>query len=301
MSDASIKEERGGGGGGDDVVRTLFISGLPQDVQERELFNLFRPCDGYESSQLQVTSRSVHPVGFATFVDQPSALSARDALNGVIFDPAAGLKLRIELAKANSKPKRARTEDGGVNGTADKKFRGSVGLAPMSNPLMDPFAPYSGPGGGGTPGMVHSYFNNLGGTMYQPPSAVMGGSYGGPEPIGIGSASGVMSSGGKLGGSNPPCTTLFVANLGPTCNELELRDLFSSCPGFVKLRIQMKRGAPVAFAEFQDIHSSTMAINQLQNYMLPSCDRGGVRLEYAKSRMGLPSRHQSNDSGDRSN
>ncbi|GBG88830.1 hypothetical protein CBR_g48442 [Chara braunii] len=281
MSDASIKEERGGGGGGDDVVRTLFISGLPQDVQERELFNLFRPCDGYESSQLQVTSRSVHPVGFATFVDQPSALSARDALNGVIFDPAAGLKLRIELAKANSKPKRARTEDGGVNGTADKKFRGSVGLAPMSNPLMDPFAPYSGPGI-----MQH---------------AVMGGSYGGPEPIGIGSASGVMSSGGKLGGSNPPCTTLFVANLGPTCNELELRDLFSSCPGFVKLRIQMKRGAPVAFAEFQDIHSSTMAINQLQNYMLPSCDRGGVRLEYAKSRMGLPSRHQSNDSGDRSN
>ncbi|GBG41278.1 hypothetical protein CBR_g74201, partial [Chara braunii] len=71
------KEERGS----DEVIRTLFLSGLPPDVKDRELYILFRPFDGYESSQVQLTSRSPHPVGFAVFVDQASALIARDALN----------------------------------------------------------------------------------------------------------------------------------------------------------------------------------------------------------------------------
>ena len=77
---------------------------------------------------------------------------------------------------------------------------------------------------------------------------------------------------------NPPCPTLFVANLGPSCTEQELVQIFSRlviyctllgyvlilelvlsvyliipsrCPGFLKLKMQSTYGAPVAFVDFQ--------------------------------------------------
>lgn len=48
-----------------------------------------------------------------------------------------------------------------------------------------------------------------------------------------------------------PCTTLFVANLGPSVSEQELKDIFGSFPGFTRLRMHNKGGAPVAFVEYQ--------------------------------------------------
>ncbi|GMP23914.1 hypothetical protein CsSME_00001353 [Camellia sinensis var. sinensis] len=48
-----------------------------------------------------------------------------------------------------------------------------------------------------------------------------------------------------------PCPTLFVANLGPSCSEEELIQVFSSCPGFLKLKMQSTYGTPVAFVDFQ--------------------------------------------------
>ncbi|CAL5434989.1 unnamed protein product [Camellia sinensis] len=47
------------------------------------------------------------------------------------------------------------------------------------------------------------------------------------------------------------CPTLFVANLGPTCSEQELIQVFSSCHGFIKLKMQSTYGTPVAFVDFQ--------------------------------------------------
>ena len=38
-------------------VKTLFISGLPNDIKEREIYNLFRSHQGYESSQLKYSGR----------------------------------------------------------------------------------------------------------------------------------------------------------------------------------------------------------------------------------------------------
>lgn len=90
--------------------------------------------------------------------------------------------------------------------------------------------------------------------------------------------------------NNPPCPTLFVANLAPACSEQELIDVFSSCAGFVKLKMQNKLGAPVAFVDFKDAISSTEAINRLQGVILYSSSGEGMRLEYAKSRMGLRKR-----------
>ncbi|XP_077524881.1 uncharacterized protein LOC144136438 isoform X2 [Amblyomma americanum] len=90
--------------------------------------------------------------------------------------------------------------------------------------------------------------------------------------------------------ATPPCSTLFVANLGQFVSEQELKDLFGSFPGFCRLRMHNKGGAPVAFVEYQDVRLATHAMNALQGCVLFSSDRGGVRIEFAKNKMGEVSR-----------
>lgn len=59
-------------------MRTIFISGLPEDVKERELLNLLRWLPGYEASQ--VNFKGEHPMGFALFSTPQLAVAAKDAL-----------------------------------------------------------------------------------------------------------------------------------------------------------------------------------------------------------------------------
>ncbi|KAJ0099966.1 hypothetical protein Patl1_20337 [Pistacia atlantica] len=48
-----------------------------------------------------------------------------------------------------------------------------------------------------------------------------------------------------------PCPTLFVANLGPTCTEQGLIQVFSRCPRYLKLKMQSTHGALIAFVDCQ--------------------------------------------------
>lgn len=45
-----------------DQVRTLFVAGLPDDIKPRELYNLFRECPGYQSSNLRPPTSSNNQV-----------------------------------------------------------------------------------------------------------------------------------------------------------------------------------------------------------------------------------------------
>lgn len=47
-----------------------------------------------------------------------------------------------------------------------------------------------------------------------------------------------------------------------------------------------KGGTPVAFVEFSDVRFASAALTSLQGFVLVSSDRGGIRIEYAKSKMG---------------
>ncbi|XP_041951291.1 RNA-binding protein with multiple splicing-like [Alosa sapidissima] len=85
----------------DEEVRTLFVSGLPLDIKPRELYLLFRPFKGYEGSLIKLTSKQ--PVGFVSFDSRSEAEAAKNALNGVRFDPEIPQTLRLEFAKANTK------------------------------------------------------------------------------------------------------------------------------------------------------------------------------------------------------
>ncbi|PWA43848.1 RNA-binding (RRM/RBD/RNP motifs) family protein [Artemisia annua] len=245
-----------------DEVRTLFIAGLPEDVKPREVYNLFREFHGYESCHLRTTQ--TQPFGFAVFVDQPSALVALHALNGMVFDLEKGSKLHIDLAKSNSRSKRSRTDD--ERRGSDKRAKGS---ASFSRGISDP----AGVGSVHMPGLSNSAYNTIG---Y--PSAQSHGSFDGRT----------ANSGPRSRNSSaPPCPTIFVANLGPACTEQELSQVFSRCPGYLKLKVQSTYGTPVAFVDFVDTACSTEALNHLQGTVLYSSVSGeGMRLEFAKSRMG---------------
>ncbi|XP_075463558.1 RNA-binding protein with multiple splicing isoform X1 [Ascaphus truei] len=103
QDDISLPEEE---------VRTLFVSGLPLDIKPRELYLLFRPFKGYEGSLIKLTSKQkwtalgvqmLMPVGFVSFDSRSEAEAAKNALNGIRFDPEIPQTLRLEFAKANTK------------------------------------------------------------------------------------------------------------------------------------------------------------------------------------------------------
>ncbi|CAN4082947.1 unnamed protein product [Withania somnifera] len=248
-----------------DDVRTLFIAGLPEDVKPREIYNLFREFAGYESSHLRSQSSSnSQPFAFAVFADQHSALMAMYELNGMVFDFEKDSKLYIELAKSNSRSKRSRPDDG--RPVSEKRIKGSTAISRDNGS--------AGFGSIHMPGMGNSAYNTIG----YPPTQSQGKFDG---RVGNQAASKTTAE---------PCPTLFVANLGQSCNEQELIQVFSRCRGFLKLKMQSTYGAPVAFVDFQDTASSTEALSNLQGTILYSSSGEGMRLEYAKSRMGLRSK-----------
>eukprot|EP00262_Sarcandra_glabra_P013075 TRINITY_DN3538_c1_g1_i1.p1 TRINITY_DN3538_c1_g1~~TRINITY_DN3538_c1_g1_i1.p1 ORF type:complete len:331 (+),score=62.66 TRINITY_DN3538_c1_g1_i1:112-1104(+) len=260
-------------------VRTLFIAGLPADTKAREIYGLFREFPGYLSSQLRTSVQSSQAYGFAVFSDQQSAVSAMHALNGMVFDLEKEATLHIDLAKSNSRSKRPRTEEGRPN-SMDKKIKGS---AAFSRGLPD-----TGVGSNfHMPGMGNSAYNMNG----YPPTQSHGNlneAINDMNPMRLVN----NSSTPYVRQSSNPCPTIFVANLGPTCSEKELNQVFSRCPGFLKVKMQNKHGVPVAFVDFQDVACSTGALNYLQGTFLQSSVGEGMRLEYAKSRMGMRRRER---------
>ncbi|XVF26937.1 hypothetical protein REPUB_Repub14bG0063300 [Reevesia pubescens] len=245
------------------LINTLFVSGLPDDVMAREIHNLFRRRAGFDSCQLKYTGRGNQVVAFATFLNHQSAIAAMHALNGVKFDPQAGSVLHIELARSNSRKKRK--PGSGPYVVIDKRTKASANTQETS----------SDDGGSDT-----------------------------EEPSGADNAD--SSNQGDLrtvkrlkalwryiieqlertvGEGVQPCSTLFIANLGPNCTEDELKQVLSQYPGFNMLKIRAKGGMPVAFADFQEIEQATKVMTDLQSSLLPSSDRGGMHIEYARSKM----------------
>lgn len=84
---------------------------------------------------------------------------------------------------------------------------------------------------------------------------------------------------------NPPCSTLFVANLGSNVDENEVRHLFKTQPGFSRLRMHSKENASsVCFVEYQNVQCATIVLMTLQGYQLSN--QSCIRIEYAKCKMG---------------
>lgn len=80
-----------------DDVRTIFITGFPADVKDRELNNLLRFLPGYVASQMNWKAGSAQ--GFALFDSVAAARSAIDMISQIQFDEDS--VLRCEMARKN--------------------------------------------------------------------------------------------------------------------------------------------------------------------------------------------------------
>lgn len=247
-------------------IRTLFVSGLPDDIKAREIHNLFRRRPGFESCQLKYTGRGNQVVAFATFVSHQAAMAALHAVNGVTFDPHNGSTLHIELARENSRRKRR---------------PGSGPYVVIDNRVKD------SPDAQGNSSDDGESDDSSG--SKNPESADGDNSERSAAAATNDTVASRKEASEKTSNGWQPCSTLFIANLGPNCTEDELKQVFSQYPGFTCLMIRARGGMPVAFADFEEVEQATEAMTALQGSELSSSDRGGMSIEYARSKMRKPS------------
>nr|XP_043636452.1 U2 small nuclear ribonucleoprotein B'' isoform X2 [Erigeron canadensis] len=244
------------------AINTLFVSGLPDDVKAREIHNLFRRRPGFDYCQLKYTGRGNQVVAFATFVNHQSAMAALHALNGVKFDPQTGSTLHIELARSNSRRKNKPGPDAYV--VIDNRSKATKDNQESS---------YDGNSESEEAAEPDQHTS----TKSDDETAV--------DPDNTGAAENEQEQDQTESTVDGACSTLFIANLGPNCTEAELRPVVSKYPGFNTLKVRNRGGMPVAFADYEEVEQATEVMNSLQGTTLPSSDRGGMHIEYARSKM----------------
>ncbi|CDW55905.1 protein couch potato [Trichuris trichiura] len=284
----------------EEEVRTLFVSGLPLDTKPRELYLLFRGCQGYESSLLKVTQKSssklTAPIGFVTFTSRQSAEEARLMMQARSIGEAGNLPqaIRLEFARSNTKVSRQKQASPAnpslpfLNVYPNPDFVGSY-LPTMGHDLFNQtaLASYAAELGSSSAFSTQAFLQGLQAFQVHPYGSVTG------HPIFAANLPHVAlpaTNSGRINYNNSnnqstPCSTLFVANLSADVKETELREVFGSFPGFQRLKMLCKQGYPIAFAEYATINEATHAMNALQGFVLLSSDRGPLRIEYARSRM----------------
>lgn len=258
-----------------DEVRTIFISGLPEDVKERELQNLLRWLPGYEASQ--VNFKGEHPMGFALFATPQQAIAAKDALRDLVFDAESNSILHTEMAKKNLFVKRGIVADSNAYDQS-KRLRtgGDYTHTGYSSPSLfhPPPAPVWGP---------HGYM-----APAPPPYDPYAGYPVAPVPMPAPAPVSAPSSYVPVQNTkdNPPCNTLFIGNLGENINEEELKGLFSAQPGFKQMKVLRQERHTVCFIEFEDVNSATNVHHNLQGAVIPSSGSVGMRIQYSKNPFG---------------
>ncbi|XP_057504192.1 uncharacterized protein LOC130787763 isoform X2 [Actinidia eriantha] len=259
-----------------DEVRTIFISGLPEDVKERELQNLLRWLPGYEASQ--VNFKGEHPMGFALFSTPQFAIAAKDALQELVFDAESKYVLHTEMAKKNLFVKRGIVADSNAYDQS-KRMRtdGDYTHTGYSSPSLfhPPPAPVWASHGYMTPPPLPPY-DPYGG--YPVPPVPM------PAPPPVSAPNSYVHVQNIK--DNPPCNTLFIGNLGENVNEDELRGLLIMQPGFKQMKILRQERHTVCFIEFEDVNSATNVHHTLQGAVIPSSGSVGMRIQYSKNPFG---------------
>ncbi|VIO95283.1 RNA binding protein, putative [Brugia malayi] len=364
---------------GNEPVRTLFVSGLPMDAKQRELYLLFRSCRGYENSLLRITQSKdggiASPVGFVTFSSAEDAEIAMKALQSALFDPITGHKIRLEKAKSNTKvakpkqispPLAVLPPPTSVNPAAFPpgmlQAAAAAVAASAAPPPQSVFAPPPPPPAIAAPtshrqdlisaaclndsqlahilNENHFLLNsvpqfaaaaaaaaaaasqppfllppaaaaiaaglplppiaaaNVSSTPFLQPNAAVAQLTAATQHVTAAQLNAVAVTSANAAAAaaaaaakatatvSPACSTLFVANLGDGVTEDELKAVFCAYPGFTRLRLHTRNDTTVAFVEFRDVRQATLVMNALQGCRISSSHRGGIRIEYARNRMG---------------
>ncbi|KAK4758581.1 hypothetical protein SAY87_019882 [Trapa incisa] len=191
-------------------IKTLFISGLPDDVKAREIHNLFRHRPGFDTCQLKYTGRGNQVVAFAAFFNHQAAVAALYSLNGVKFDPETGSTLHIELAKTNSR--RKHHPGSGPYVVIDNRTRKSLHKLEVSSDDGG----YESDDPSETRQHDSQDEDDVANAKRDESAAVDGAEAIASNPEGKAAERNVQA-----------CSTLFIANLGPNCTKDELKQILS--------------------------------------------------------------------------
>lgn len=113
------------------AIHTLYVSGLPNDALERELWNVFRGFRGFGGCKIGTSGGKV--VGFVNFSSHEAAVEAREAANGIVFDHAhPSQTLRVEFAKQNMKERFSATFSPALEGTGTQ-YPISLSMTPTAS------------------------------------------------------------------------------------------------------------------------------------------------------------------------
>ncbi|KAK6128101.1 hypothetical protein DH2020_038155 [Rehmannia glutinosa] len=264
-----------------DELRTIFISGLPEDVKERELQNLLRWLPGYEASQ--VNFKGEHPMGFALFATPQHAHAAKDTLQirccwqrksllfcfsacnrlyGFFLGLAAFYDIHLEsksvlhteMAKKNLFVKRGIVAD---SNSYDQSKRMRTGgdythTAYSTSPFNPPRQLYG------------DHMGTSGFETYMAPA---------PPPYDP-----------YAGYAVPPSQCLLQLQLQLLYLHLVVMYLFSQ-PGFKQMKTIRQERHTVCFIEFEDVNSATNVHRSLQGAVIPSsvqlaCNPFGKRKDF---------------------
>ncbi|CAD5207108.1 unnamed protein product [Bursaphelenchus okinawaensis] len=303
-------------------VRTLFVSGLPVDCKPRELYLLFRAYNGYENSLLKVTNKNGKigaPVGFVTFATRQDADDACKKLQNVRFDPDTNTVIRLELAKSNTKVPKPKQPSPPIVSPAAIAAALLPGQSQPAQYLTQTLTNQTAE----LQGLVDhlTYFNDqpLFGLPVNPysqslhllPNAAQANGHNllnqqalaaafaqiqqqqQQLPLNHLLAAAAQQAAPQVSSMNPPCTTLFVANLGTNVTEDEVRNAFKQYSGFSRIRMHHKgSSSSVAFVEYITVHHAAIALQGLQGYQLNNGN--SIRIEYAKAKMGETNNNTAN-------
>ncbi|EFJ46437.1 hypothetical protein VOLCADRAFT_32205, partial [Volvox carteri f. nagariensis] len=253
-------------------IRTIFVTGFPSNVHERELHNLVCFLPGYEASQMNTKpATGTAPQGFALFSSHAHAQAAMLTLHDMPFD--TDCHLRCEIAHKNMYLK-VRHEFRFFVFSLEYRFLrffirpSSLRSSPvLTSPepsflkpqVTRPPVPSCVPAGMAPPAFT---------------SPLLGGA----PAVSFGPVTNKFD--------NPPCNTLFIGNLGDTVDENELMQVFGNQPGYKQLKLLRHPRQVSCFVEFVDMASASAVHSRLQGCILHTSDRGPIRIQYSKNPYG---------------
>ncbi|KAH0880003.1 hypothetical protein HID58_067397, partial [Brassica napus] len=240
-------------------LRTIFITGLPDDVKERELLNLLRWLPGYEASQVNFKGEKAH--GFFSFLHGSVCIGSQRCSSEM-----AKKNLFVKIVSLVLSPIIFHL---GVLLLFCRKCWGfKVSGYELVVTAHSVYSPYMA----STPPPYDTYAG------YHAPSVPM------PPPTPVAAPSSYVPV--QNAKDNPPCNTLFIGNLPENINEEELWSLLSSSqessaqlyflsyrqPGFNQMKILRQERHTVCFIEFEDVNSATNVHHNLQGAVIPSSE-----------------------------
>jgi len=240
-------------------IKTLYITGLPYDIKEREIQLLCRPYPGFEFCNLNL--RYDVPSAFAKFTTRETAEAALQALHGFVFDlNHPELTIRVDFAKSDTMRKTISLEyydDPYWEVKRRRTTSSSRGMAAADSNYYRYFHastdPYYAAAATANPRDYHAAktYDAYGYGYYNPPAV-----------------------------TNPSANTLFVGNLPPGCTDEDLSQIFRHLSGFKSLRLAtLKTRQVISFVTFTDHSHCAYALAQVTGTRIRN---NTLRIEFAQ-------------------